>query len=76
MVPDARIWANPQLGRPNSSSCAGRTAIARCRILGPNRWTDIRSLDTAWNMDLDAEAYRERKAVMDRIMASLEVKTR
>lgn len=33
-------------------------------------------LDTAWNMDLDAEAYRERKAVIDRMVASLEVKTR
>ena len=30
-------------------------------------------LETAWNLDLDAEAYRERKAVIDRMVASLEV---
>jgi hypothetical protein len=30
-------------------------------------------LETAWNLDLDPEAYRERKAVMDRMAASLVV---
>ena len=30
-------------------------------------------LDTGWNLDLDPEAYRERKAIMDRMAASLVV---